>query len=540
MKWLNKELKTAKGHIYRVLIALSDGVQNPLQRTSCVVLATECCFAAKPEEKLARYGLLEEVEAGRLIVLQLTKETPWEIYDGDELSSDEELLLGVTEQANDAWFDGWHVGGDVFTWLGEGSGADLVCAAAAKRPSARSCAALCAIGGKKPLIINAKAPIPALLLDMPRETVERMKVCAVAGDVPIIDAAAEAQNVAAVWQSFLNRYRRLNTLETGVSVLRPLPLPETCEEMHRVLLEDGLEHTWLQFRTDKDESRPYALILVSHGMGDHPSCTAEQIGFYTVDPEAHLMIVYPYATGRLRWNLNRDDNMSDDMAYYRALVAYLCAHYPIDRSRIYTAGFSNGAGMAMKFALLHPHLIAAVCAIDSAFPYATTACFHLPAPICYVSEVGQQKPNGALPKSDYEAALRDQKQVLRMQKGRKKPWKLPILYFYGTRETEYPIRTGSNQELNYRFWKKFNGIANKATDDCLMNDEAVGVPGDVIHPVSIAGEMHGSQMTEHIFVNAEGEDLFHFILTKGKAHDVHPAEPALGWNFLKRFVRETE
>ena len=42
---------------------------------------------------------------------------------------------------------------------------------------------------------------------------------------------------------------------------------------------------------------------------------------------------------------------------------------------------------------------------------------------------------------------------------------------------------------------------------------------------------------ENIFFTGEGKDYYHFMLMRGKAHEVHPAERELGWAFVSRFRR---
>ena len=139
-----------------------------------------------------------------------------------------------------------------------------------------------------------------------------------------------------------------------------------------------------------------------------------------------------------------------------------------------------------------------------------------------------------------EAALAPLYRSLEAQKNREKPLRLPVMYFYGTRETEYPIRSGSNQELSMNFWKEFNGIPTSPIDDTLTGNDAVGVPGMEIRELHPDARYPEHCYTEHIFYNDEGLDAYHFMLMHGKAHDVHPVEAELGWNFVRRFTRDAD
>ena len=118
---------------------------------------------------------------------------------------------------------------------------------------------------------------------------------------------------------------------------------------------------------------------------------------------------------------------------------------------------------------------------------------------------------------------------------------MPVMYFYGTRESEYPIRSGCNQELQYNFWKEFNNIPIKKTVDS-MEPDAVGVLGDDFHELFPCAEHPEHKFTRHLFYsNDEGwKDYYNFILMHGKAHEVHPAEREMGWEYVSRFSRNPD
>ena len=115
------------------------------------------------------------------------------------------------------------------------------------------------------------------------------------------------------------------------------------------------------------------------------------------------------------------------------------------------------------------------------------------------------------------------------------------MYFYGTRESEYPIKSNSNQELSYNFWKEFNNITVAPTVDDLEPD-AVGVPGQKIMEMKPCAEHPDHVYRHHIFFtnDSEPKDYYNFLLMRGKAHEVHPVERELGWAFVSRFSRNAD
>lgn len=44
-----------------------------------------------------------------------------------------------------------------------------------------------------------------------------------------------------------------------------------------------------------------------------------------------------------------------------SLIEYMKQTYPIDETRVYCSGFSNGSAMVQVFAMVHPEIVAAVC-----------------------------------------------------------------------------------------------------------------------------------------------------------------------------------
>jgi poly(3-hydroxybutyrate) depolymerase len=349
-----------------------------------------------------------------------------------------------------------------------------------------------------------------------------------------------------MWKEFFQLIRRTNTTPEG-DVDRRI-IPEQCGfEWHRrdTCLGDngGLDHDWLEACPASVKSNPtkkVPLILFSHGMSDNPLKAADMIKLHEVGEREGFITVYPFSSDRYKWNLSLNPELYSDVDYYLALIRYLKKKYPIDETRIYMSGFSNGAGMAMIFSLTHPELVAAASPVDSTFPYASMGHFRAGGwPVPYITRVlapGDEPPRMVLPKEDPNHNLAPLRAALKRQE--EKRYTLPIMYFYGTREGEYPIKSGSNQEHSYNFWKEFNNIETAPTQDDLTPD-SVGVPGQKVVELYPCPEHPEHRYTQHIFYTRESvpKDYYNFMLMHGKAHEVHPAEREFCWSFLSRFSR---
>ena len=542
-----------------VIAALPEGQPGLMEKSPLITFVTEQTGEQAARELLRRFDLERLFDLEKLIVFfPQCRNGHWETSDSAELSPDEKFIQALPMQG--MAFGPRRPSLDIQHLAGIGSGADLVVSLALKVPSSVSAATVCAIGGEGKLPqVRTDSATPAILVDMPeaaaavfcemnktdsRDGNRFFRSCNPVQAVTVTDGISF--DPASLWPALCSTVRRMNAAPEGVVVSREYRLPEDAVYRRNMILSDGLSHDWVEVLppsvlSGSPEKVP--LILISHGMGGDPVDTADQFGMHLIGKREGFITVYVFSSNHRGWNLNYAPGQPDDTAYYMALIDWLKDHYPIDERRIYTTGFSNGAGMAMLFALEHPEIVAAACPVDSTFPYAASGRFRLPArpePYMKPEDAPEMPGFGGPPPMDREAALRPLHRSLEAQKQREVPLRLPVMYFYGTRESEYPICTGSNQELSMNFWKEFNGIPVSPIDDTLDGDDAVGVPGMKIRELRPDSRYPEHVYTEHIFYNEEGLDAYHFMLMHGKAHDVHPIEAELGWEFVRRFSRDAD
>jgi polyhydroxybutyrate depolymerase len=112
--------------------------------------------------------------------------------------------------------------------------------------------------------------------------------------------------------------------------------------------------------------------------------------------EEGFLAVYPDGTGRfgerlLTWNAGgccgyAQDQGVDDVGFVRALIDNLASVAPVDRSRIYATGLSNGAMMAYRLAVEAGDMIAAVAPVAGAMKLDTFAPSR-PMPILHIHSV---------------------------------------------------------------------------------------------------------------------------------------------------------
>lgn len=139
--------------------------------------------------------------------------------------------------------------------------------------------------------------------------------------------------------------------------------------------------------------RPLPVVLNFHGGGGH---AAQQQAYSNLDRLADskgFVVVYPNGTGRLTsrfltWNAGTCCGYAakhhiDDVGFIRLLINDLQTRLPIDTTRVYATGLSNGAMMAYRLAAEAPDLVAAIAPIAGSMAIPQLATEHA-VPIMHV------------------------------------------------------------------------------------------------------------------------------------------------------------
>ncbi|MCD4686001.1 MAG: dienelactone hydrolase family protein [Anaerolineae bacterium] len=154
-----------------------------------------------------------------------------------------------------------------------------------------------------------------------------------------------------------------------VAEYRNLPVEST-----RYTLEhDGLTREYrLYVSPDLDPAQPVPLVLVLHGGGG----TADDMekltrsGFHALADRDGFIVAYPQGIDE-HWNDGRplEDRATqddiDDVGFIAALIEHLAAEYPLDRTRVYATGISNGGFMSFRLACDLADQIAAVAPVTA-------------------------------------------------------------------------------------------------------------------------------------------------------------------------------
>ncbi len=168
------------------------------------------------------------------------------------------------------------------------------------------------------------------------------------------------------------------------------PEPSSGKQIYRLDV-DGARRTFIVYRpATLAEDEKATVVFMFHGGGGNATGPYQDSGWTEKADEEGFMVVYPQALkyhvyseekvsgGRVvqdvaeyatRWgsyNLEKkldpeypEQEIYDDVAFTRAMVAFVKSGYAVDDSRIYASGFSNGGSMVERLMIETTDIFAA-------------------------------------------------------------------------------------------------------------------------------------------------------------------------------------
>jgi polyhydroxybutyrate depolymerase len=163
-----------------------------------------------------------------------------------------------------------------------------------------------------------------------------------------------------------------------LAVLLPLTLSAQARGDRQTFTHDGRTRSYI-VRAPRDAAAsrtPLPVVLALHGGGGNALNAERMTGFTELVERERVIVVYPDGTGRLSttlltWNADHCCGYAmtervDDVGFIAALLDTVAARYPVDSTRIFVTGMSNGGMMAHLLARELPHRIAAIAPVVGA------------------------------------------------------------------------------------------------------------------------------------------------------------------------------
>ncbi len=140
-----------------------------------------------------------------------------------------------------------------------------------------------------------------------------------------------------------------------------------------------------------DKDHPLPLVLVFHGGGGHAYNMPRFTGFDTLAQTRGFIIAYPDSVNG-HWNDTRALSPADDVGFVSALISEVERKYPVDPTRIYATGISNGGFFAQRLACDLSDQIAAVASVAATMPETLVPACHPAHPVSVMFIQGTNDP----------------------------------------------------------------------------------------------------------------------------------------------------
>jgi polyhydroxybutyrate depolymerase len=151
--------------------------------------------------------------------------------------------------------------------------------------------------------------------------------------------------------------------------------PAAAELQRRTIIIGEMSRDYLLYLPDQrsDGERGLPLVIVLHG----GSTVADMIMHYTrfndIAARENIAVAYPYGMNGWwndgRFDGGRGESSADDVGFIRSLVADVAANAaPLDRSRVFATGISNGGFMSLRLACEAADLVAGIAAVSASMP----------------------------------------------------------------------------------------------------------------------------------------------------------------------------
>lgn len=132
-----------------------------------------------------------------------------------------------------------------------------------------------------------------------------------------------------------------------------------------------------------NDGRDYPLIIGLHGFGSQGFVHAAYFGLSRLVADGEALLLAPDgtvdSTGKQFWNADPvccdfEGKNPDDVGYIARLIEDVTAAYPVDTSRVFVIGHSNGGFMAYRFACERPDLVTAIAGLAGAAASMPATC----------------------------------------------------------------------------------------------------------------------------------------------------------------------
>jgi polyhydroxybutyrate depolymerase len=133
-------------------------------------------------------------------------------------------------------------------------------------------------------------------------------------------------------------------------------------------------------------NKPVPLVVALHRFTESGAIMAWMTGFNRLADREGFIVLYPNGPGRRFQFL--DDGPRDDAQVVMSMIEDVATLHPVDRSRIYLTGASNGGFLTFRMACLYPETFAAAAPVMALMPRELADREGAPVPLLVIHGTG--------------------------------------------------------------------------------------------------------------------------------------------------------
>lgn len=271
---------------------------------------------------------------------------------------------------------------------------------------------------------------------------------------------------------------------------------------------DDPDRTWASYvpvsvNNAQETDRTYPVLFVLHG-GGNPIYMTEDYGYIDLAAEEELIVAAPWA--------GSNEIIVEEIP---RILEELRSKYPIDESRIYCAGFSQGGMSSAILAAHYPELFAAVA------PGGIRVSHYCGSVDGNISEALYIPKDSELWNKDVE---------------------IPIINLSGMYD-QAPVETGNTDVFAYNHFMKVNGckeLTDEAIEAAMVSEDIVEQAGGMLFDKTETKVLDGTNYYIGDLVNEEEIPMFRMVRIEGLGHWPSGSLAYVAWEYMSQFSRNPE
>ena len=286
----------------------------------------------------------------------------------------------------------------------------------------------------------------------------------------------------------------------------------------------GFAHTWFEYVPPKlrGTKERVPLLFYFHGVNCVPLYGAEQSNWHDIAEREGFIVVYPAPARYKAWNIYDHPGLISDFKFVFALIEHIDKEvHPIDRSRIYSTGFSMGGMMTHSLCSAYPDVFAAGAPCNA---FASTLFMD---PVKLLARFLPDKTEGEIGHVSYSARLAEEKKKV-------KDYRMPIFQnagFIDAQIGKWPLDP-ENDDIaakTLRYWMDYDHISTEGFYD------AASPTG--LRAAETFYEDEDKRYVHQRWLDDSGRSMLELVVAARMPHAIDPVQTEYAWEFIKHFAR---